>query len=104
MPRGGERRRSDNRSSGRLAHLKKLASEPLQDGVEPASKAPNTLAPKIAVKRRYRVEQKAKEQARFESLKRKVSEVAISPAVVATTARRHEAPSRRSGTYRDTDR
>ena len=75
-----------------LRTSKKMASEPLQDGVKPASKAPNTLAPKIVVKRPCRVEQKAKEQARYEFLKHKVPNIAISPTVVATTAGRYEAP------------
>ena len=69
-----------------------MASKPLQDGVKPASKAPNTLAPKIAVKRPCRVEKKAKKQARQEFLKCKVSYVAKPHAVVATIVGRHVAP------------
>ena len=75
-----------------LRTSKKMASEPLQDGVKPASKAPNTSAPKIAVKRPWRVEKKAKKQARYEFLKCKVSDVAKPPAVVAATVGSHEAP------------
>ena len=92
MPRGGERRRSGNRSSGRLAHIKKLASEPLQDGVEPVSKAPNSSAPKKASKRPYWIEKQAKKQARYELSKCKVSDVTISPVAAATTVGRHKAP------------
>jgi hypothetical protein len=92
MPRGGERRRSGNRCSGRLAHLKKMASKPLQDGVQPASKAPIASAPKKAFKRPCRSEKQAKKQARYELSKCKVSDVTISPVVAATTVGRHKAP------------
>ena len=86
-----ERRRSNNHSSRRRAYLKNQASELLQDGVAPASKAPNELAPKIANKRQCRKKQKAQEQARYELLKCKASHVAISSAEATTTVGRREA-------------
>ena len=88
----GERRRSGNRSSRRLAHSKKMASESLQDGVEPASKARNTSAPKKASKRPCRIEKQAKKQARYELSKCKVSGATILPVTAATTVGRHKAP------------
>ena len=88
----GERRRSGNRSSGRLAHSKKFASKPLQDGVQPASKAPIASAPKKAVEMPSRVEKKVKKKARYGFLKREATGVTMSPAVAATTVGRHNAP------------
>jgi len=67
------------------------AQRTLQDGVRPASKAPNTLAPKTAVESPYRVEQKAQEQPRYELLERKASHSVISPAEATTTVGRREA-------------
>ena len=70
-------RRSNNRSSERRVCLKNQASELLQDGVAPASKA-YQLAPNIAAKRPCRNKQKAQEQVHYELLKRKASDVVIS--------------------------
>ena len=85
------RRRSNDSLSGRRAYLKNLASERLQDDVGPASKTPNTLAPKIPFKRPYRDEQKAQVQARYELSKRKAFNVAMSSAVATATAGRRKA-------------
>ena len=62
----------------------------MQDGVAPASKAPNQLAQHITVKRLGRAKLKAQEQVLYELLKRKASHVTVSPAEAATTVGRHK--------------
>ena len=62
----------------------------MQDGATPASKAPNQLTPKIDVMMPCRKKQKAQEQARYELLKRKASDVTVSPAEAATTVGRRD--------------
>ena len=94
MARGAQKRgsrREKDRLSARRAYLKNLASERLQDGVGPASKVPNTLAPQIPFKRPCRDEQKAQVQARYQLSKRKALDVAMSSAVAVTSAGRRTA-------------